>query len=393
MPALFSSALRPPDDVRPDPSARAPASSDAAPGATLTIDLGAIAANYRQLTTAVAPTECAAVVKADAYGLGAAKVGSALAEAGCRTFFVASLAEGIALRAILDQPRIFVFEGPERAGAPDYLAHRLSPVLNRPDQIDLWRDAVRQARVAPMPCAVQIDTGMARLGLAPRDVERLAATPERLSWLSVALVMSHLACADEPASPHNQRQRERFEHLRRLLPPASASLANSAGCDLGSAFHFDLVRPGIGLYGGGMPTTRMRHVVRLRARILQVREIDRPESVGYGATHTVNGPTRIATLGLGYADGYKRSLSNRGVVALGGRLLPVVGRVSMDLVTVDVTGAPPDLAEPGACVEVLGPSVPLDRLAEAAGTIPHDVLTGLGGRLARRYVENEREAD
>lgn len=347
------------------------------------------------MARAVAPAECAAVVKADAYGLGAAETAPALASAGCRTFFVATLDEGIALRARLAKPRIFVFEGPEPANARDFLAHRLSPVLNRLDQIDLWRALAPRSSAEPAACALQVDTGMARLGLARREIDILAADPARLERLPLAFVMSHLACAEDADNPLNAEQRTRFERLRAFLPPASASLANSAGCDLGASFHYDLVRPGIALYGsrcGGPATAAMRPVVRIEARILQVREIDRPETVGYGATHAVNGPTRIATLNLGYADGYKRSLGNRGFVALDGQFLPVVGRVSMDLVTIDVTDAPAGLARPGAVVEALGPDVALDALAEAAGTIPHDILTGLGRRFERRYIGESGKA-
>jgi alanine racemase len=353
------------------------------------VDLAAIAANYRDLARHVAPAECAAVVKADAYGLGAAAVAPALAEAGCRTFFVATLAEGVALRAVLPDPRIFVFEGPAPADAATYLTARLGPVLNSLEQVDTWRAAAMCSRAAPAPCAIQIDTGMARLGLSDAEVTALAEAPARLGALDIALVMSHLACAEDHDAPINADQRARFDALRARLPAAPASLANSAGCRLGRAYHYDLVRPGVALYGGyadrpGGPP--MRPVAKLEARILQVRLIDTPQTVGYGATYAAAGPTRVATLGLGYADGYKRALGNRGRAALAGRRVPVLGRVSMDLVTVDVTGLPDDIARPGAAVELLGAAVPLDAVAEAAGTIPHDVLTGLGRRPVRRYV-------
>jgi alanine racemase len=357
--------------------------------AVLTVDLAALAANYRDLARHVAPAECAAVVKADAYGLGAAAVAPALAAAGCRTFFVATLAEGVALRAVLPGPRIFVFEGPAPADAATYLAARLGPVLNSLDQIDTWRAAASHGRAAPAPCAIQIDTGMARLGLSEAEVAALAEAPARLEALDIALVMSHLACAEDRGAPINADQRARFDALRARLPAAPASLANSAGCRLGRPYHYDLVRPGIALYGGyagGPGGPPMRPVAQLVARILQVRLIDTPQTVGYGATYAAAGPTRVATLGLGYADGYKRALGNRGRAALAGRLVPVLGRVSMDLVTVDVTGLPDDAARPGAAVELLGASVPLDAVAEAAGTIPHDVLTGLGRRPVRHYA-------
>jgi alanine racemase len=235
---------------------------------------------------------------------------------------------------------------------------------------------------------------MSRLGLPEDELETLASEPERLDGIELALVMSHLACADEPGHPLNAEQLARFSAARARLPTAMASFANSSGIFLGAEYHFDLGRPGVALYGinptPGRPNP-MRQVVRLQGKILQVREIDAPRTVGYGATHRAAGPTRVATVAVGYADGYLRSLSNRGSAWLGNQRVPVVGRVSMDLITLDVTGASPDSAHPGAFVDLIGPELSadpeltVDDVAAAAGTIGYEILTALGQRYHRIY--------
>ncbi len=357
-------------------------------GAILTIDLDALAENYRRLCRELGGVACAAVVKADAYGLGLARVAPALARAGVRCFFVAQLEEAMALRAMFPvEVEIFVLNGLGAGPAADFQAERVVPVLNSLGEIGAWAAAARAAGSA-LPAAVHVDTGMSRLGLPADELATLAADHTRLDGIELRGVMSHLACADRPAHPLNAEQLAAFEAARARLPGAPASLANSSGIFLGPAYHFDQARPGVALYGVN-PTpdapNPMRQVVRLQGKILQVREIDAPRSVGYGATHRAVGPSRIATVAAGYADGYLRSLSNRGTAWLGGQRIPVVGRVSMDLITLDVSGVARETAKPGAFVDLIGPELSVDAVAEAAGSIGYEILTSLGRRYHRVY--------
>ena len=376
-------------------------------GAVLTIDLAAIVANWRLLRDRAAPAECAAVVKADAYGLGAEQVAPALAGAGCRVFFVATFEEGIALRWLLerwrqgavetnaapaDPPAIFVLDGPPPGSETELPRHGLIPVLNSLANVEAW-SLLAELLGVPLPAALHIDTGMSRLGLPADELDRLAAEPNRLQGVALTLVMSHLACADDPAHELNQRQLETFAAARTRLPDTPASLANSSGIFLGAPFHFQMVRPGISLYGGapvpGQPNP-MQGVARLDGRILQVRKIDSDRTVGYGATYRARGHERIATVSVGYADGYLRSLSSRASAVIGGYRVPLVGRVSMDLTTFDVTGVPEELACAGASIQLLGPEHPVDALAQEAGTISYEILTSLGARYARAYLPVDR---
>ncbi len=361
------------------------------PAALLTIDLGAIAANYRLLADRAAPAEAAAAVKADGYGLGLEPVVRTLTRAGCRTFFVATVEEGIELRALLPEAAICVLNG-LIAGIPaEFSAHNLIPVLNDLGQVDAWRRRGRDN--APAPAVLHLDTGMARLGLPPQELDMLADDPGRLKGIRLFLVMSHLACADEPDHPMNRQQRDRFAAALARLPAAPASLAASSGIFLGPDYRFDMVRPGVCLHGvNPRPGQRnpMAPVVRLQAKILQIRDVDTPQTVGYGATHRFAGPTRVATVAAGYADGYLRSLSGRGTAHLGGFPVPVVGRVSMDLITLDVTRVPE--ARPGDMVDLIGPHHDVDALAAEAGTIGYEILTALGRRYRRHYVNGGGDA-
>jgi alanine racemase len=372
----------------------------------LTIDLAAIAANWRLLQAKVRPADCAAVVKADAYGLGAAMVAPALLRAGCRIFFVATLDEAIALRTVLDAAKggrseaagedgegavIYVLNGAPAGTAALFTAHRLRPVLNSLGEIQGFAAHAREIG-RTLPVALHVDTGMSRLGLPEDELNELADDYRRLTGLRLMAVLSHLACADTPANPMNERQLWAFRAALQRLPPAAASLANSAGIFLGPAYHGGLVRPGIALYGGA-PTAGsdnpMQGVVRLQAPILQVRTIDAGTSVGYGATHVAARRQRIATVAAGYADGLLRSLSNRGSARLGQQAVPLIGRVSMDLTTFDVTDCPKAAACPGAMIELLGPGHPIDAAAADAGTISYEILTALGRRYRRVYRPDE----
>jgi alanine racemase len=357
-------------------------------GALLTIDLDAVVENWRRLSARSAPAECGAVLKADGYGLGAAEVGRALAAAGARTFFVAHLEEALALRAVLDTPRIVVLNGLLLAFAADYSAHRLIPALNDPAEIAAWAGHAA-ALGRPLPGFVHLDSGLNRLGLAPADHDRLAADPSVLAGIAPITWMTHLACAEAPDNPMNRAQLDLFRQSVARLPAAPVSIANSSGIFLGPEFQGDLTRPGAALYGvnptPGQPNP-MAPVVRLAARILQIRRVDTPMTVGYGAAHRVEGPARLATIAVGYADGVLRAASGRGTVRIAGFTAPITGRISMDLITVDVTHIPEPLAAPGALAEIIGPELPLDRVAESAGTIGYEILTSLGRRYARRHV-------
>ena len=356
-------------------------------GAYLQIDLGAIQANYRALRERLGASECAAVVKADAYGLGAAKVGPALWEAGARRFFVALPDEALALRTQLPDAKIYVLGGLFAGAEQDYLSQAISPVLNSLGELEAWRNLPADRRPA---AALHLDSGMARLGLPADEAERLIADPALLEGIEIDYLLSHLACADEPAHPLNKAQLQSFQAFCRSFPGLSRSLTNSSGIFLGPDYHFELARPGIALYGGN-PTPRkenpMRGCVRLRARVLQIREIPAGTSVGYGATYTAAKPVRVATVAMGYADGYSRHISNQGRAWLAGNPVSVIGRVSMDLITLDVSGLPAEISMPGALVDMIGERETIDHVAERAGTIPYEVLTSLGRRYHRAYEE------
>lgn len=364
-------------------------------GAILTIDLDAIAGNWRLLRGKLAPgAACAAVVKADAYGLGATRVAPALARAGCRDFFVATLDEGIALRAVLPEAAVHVLGAPIPSNEPEFAAHHLIPTLNSPNDVAAWIAFGRRGG-HPLPADMHVDTGMRRLGLSAKELAALCDAPEKLRALTLDYFISHLACADEPDHPLNREQWRAFTDAIALVrdarggAPVKTSFANSSGIFLGPEYHFDLARPGAALYGiapqSGAPNP-LAQVVRLQGKILQVRDVDTPQTVGYGATHRITGPGRIATVAAGYADGYPRSLSNKGVCFIGDFQVPVVGRVSMDLITLDVTAVPESLARPGALVDLIGPRNPVDSVGDAAGTIGYEVLTRLGKRYHRVYV-------
>ena len=356
-------------------------------GATLTVDLGAIRTNYRLLRSRLGATACAAVVKADAYGLGAAAVAPALAAEGCRTFFVAHLDEALALRPLLPEAEIFVLNGLAAGAEPECAPHQVTPVLNSLAQVDAWAALGRRLGRA-VPAALQVDSGMSRLGLGEAELDKLAASPERLDGIQLRLVMSHLACAERQDHPMNREQLRRFGAARARLPKAPASLANSSGIFLGPDFHFDLARPGAALYGLAPvagAASPMRPVVRLKGRIVQVREVAAGAAVGYGASWRTTGPRRIATVAVGYADGYLRSLGNRGTAFAGDAPVPLVGIVSMDTATFDVTDAPQ--AVEGGFLELIGPKNPVDALAAEAGTIGYEILTAIGDRYARTYAD------
>lgn len=342
--------------------------------AALQIDLDAVAANWRALDRLGGSAETAAVVKADGYGLGAARVARTLAAAGARRFFVAVAEEGAVIRQTLgDAPQICVFGG-HMPGDTDMIGDlRLTPMLNSLDQITRHFEAL-----PAHPFGIQLDTGMNRLGM------------ERGEWQAVApivlpanpdMLIGHLACADEPDHPMNAAQLAEFHYMTDDLG-IPRSLAATGGILLGDDYHFDLTRPGIGLYGGH-PFEDAKPVAYLSLPVIQIRDLAADETVGYGASWTAKGPARIATVSGGYADGLLRHLSNAGSLWHGDTPCPLVGRVSMDLITVDIT----HLSDDPKTLNILGPHQGVDDLAKAAGTIGYEILTSLGPRYARRYSE------
>lgn len=361
-------------------------------GALLEVRLDAIVANWQLLQHRAGRARCAAVVKADAYGLGAAQVAPALYAAGCRSFFVAHLDEAIALRPLLaDDAAVQVLHGLPPGAELEALVHGLVPVLNSLPQIDAWsRLATGLGRC--LPALLQVDTGMARLGLDAGELERVVAEPMRLQGLSVQAVMSHLVSAEHPSDPLNAVQLQRFRNALKRLPAAPASLANSSGIFLGRDYHFDLVRPGAAMYGVAPvagQSNPMQPVVRLRSKLIQLRRIDPGCGVGYGHAWTARRPSRIATLATGYADGWLRSLGNRARVHFEGWTLPLVGKVSMDTITVDVTDVPESLLCEGVLFDLIGGDLSVDEVAAAAGTIGYEILTSLGRRYARLHVHED----
>ena len=351
----------------------------------LTIDLAAIADNWRRLAALAPGAETAVAIKADAYGLGMPRVAPILAAAGATTFFVATLEEGVTLRRILGAVDIYLLNGLPDGSAPALIGHHLRPVLKSFADVMAW-----VAAGPGQPAALHIDTGMNRLGIGPDEVTELVADRGPLEHIDVALVMSHLACAEERDNPMNARQLADFlAAVRKLgLEGKPLSLANSSGIFLGPEYHLQMTRPGAAIYGLNPLQNHpnpMRQVIRLEGKILQTRRVDTRMTVGYGATHLVGAPGRLATVGIGYADGFMRRLGNRGFAFIAGRRVPIVGRVSMDLTTLDVSALPADMAKPGTVVEFLGPNQSPDDLAAAADTIGYEVLTSLARRYRRIY--------
>lgn len=358
----------------PDASAR--------PAPRLIIDLAKIQSNYRTLQALAPDSEVGAVVKANAYGLGALEVVPALAEAGCRHFYVAHTREGEEVRAALDgrDADIFVFNGFWESELAELRAAGLFPVINDLAQLEQLR------AIAPdLPCALHLDTGMNRLGLDRDEADALLADPARLEGLDIRQVMSHLACADEPDHALNRDQLERFTALHAALPGIPASLANSAGVMLGRDYHFDVLRPGLALYGGApVPgdVSPFQPAVHIEAPILQLRTLRPGDTLGYGATFTADRPMQIATVAAGYADGLLWASANGGAGMIAKTPVSILGRVSMDLIAVDLSDLEHAPA-PGDAVSFLGPV--LEQIAEAAGTISYEYLVRLGMRFDREY--------
>lgn len=354
----------------------------------LTIDLGALVRNYEKLVAQVAPARAAAVVKADAYGLGADRVAPGLYAQGCRHFFVAQFAEALDLRPLLAaDAMVFVLNGLQPGNEFSCAGHGIVPVVNSLEQWRQWAFAAKTLGHT-VPAALQFDTGMSRLGLPPEDRATLVDLVKAESRIKVLFVMSHLASADDADSEQNGDQRAEMDRIMAAFPKLDVCFANSGGIFLGKAYHGVLARPGIALYGG-TPTTGctnpMEAVVSLDVAVVQTRTVPAGTRVGYGASHVTTGEKRLATIAAGYADGLPRSLSGRGAVYCDGIRLPIVGRVSMDSITVDISALREDRLRLGSLLEVLGPHQTLEDVARDAGTISYEILTGLGQRYERHY--------
>lgn len=368
-------------------------------GGRLTVDLRALVANWRDLAERSRPARCAAVVKANAYGLGLDHVVPALARAGCSTFFVALPEEGVTVRRLAPEAEVFVLNGIHAHSVATTAEAGLIPVLGDLSQIELWEKHCRERGIR-RPCAIGVDTGMNRLGLTPEEAIAFGRRNRTDHVVVVVMVMSHLACADSPSHAMNAKQCESFQQVAAAFEGIESSLANSAGVLMGGDYLFDLTRPGIAIYGGGAVNgieNPMRPVFRLEARILQVRHAAKGETVSYGATVELKRDTKIATVSVGYGDGYPRSGSGSGVPLraaiargqkgyLGAQRVPLLGRVTMDLTMFDVTDVPAESLEDG-WIELIGHNISLDEAAVAAGTIPYELLTGLGARYDRRYID------
>jgi alanine racemase len=370
-----------------------PAPIPAAPetGGTLTIDLAAIEANWRTLKRELLTVECAAVVKANAYGLGLEPVTATLAKAGCKTFFVADIAEARSVRSRAGEADIYVLDGFVPDWGDAFIEINARPVINSTTELAEW-DAFVSAHSWRGGAALHIDTGMRRLGIAPDEAAALAPRAQTENH-GITLIMSHLACADTPDHPLNAAQIKLFRELHMLYAGIPASLANSPGIFLGDTAHFDLARPGAALYGvnptPGKPNP-MQNVVELTGRILQLRSVERDETVGYGATWTAKRSTRIAVVALGYADGLIRSGGGTddhpgGAAIVAGKSCPIVGRISMDLACIDITDLPPGAVHRGEHAVLVGGDIGVDDVAASAGTIGYEILTRLGPRCHLVY--------
>lgn len=355
----------------------------------LEINIDSIIHNYQLINNKVGNTECAAVLKADAYGMGASVIAKALDRAGCSTFFVATIDEGIELRTCFsrNENKIAVLSGFLEGSEDIFYNNKLTPVLNDIEQIKKW-DLYNKQKKISAPSILHIDTGMNRLGLTVSEFYDIIRRPTVLKELHVGWIMTHLACGDQPHNIMNKKQLSVFLNAKKKFPNVKASLANSAGVFLGESYHLDMVRPGIALYGSGfgsIPSNPLKQVIKVYSRILQIRTLSRGTSVGYGASYRVSEATRVATVGLGYADGYLRSLSNCSWVFFNGVKLPVIGRISMDYITVDITKIASEKIKTGDFIEIIGDKFTLDDLATVANTVPHELLTRLGTRHHRIY--------
>ena len=353
----------------------------------LEVDTQAVAHNYRTLQSMLPHSTCAAVLKADAYGFGTKAIAPVLMQEGCQHFFVAHLEEGIFLRSLLKTSSIYVLSGVLPGTADLFVEYNLIPILNDFEMLTAWTIEA-QSRQKKLSCSLHFDTGMRRNGFDREDLNKLDKNLGLLEALNVHFMMSHLVSSHDPQDPLNEQQKQLFEDLRKRFPQAKASLADTGGIYLGPSYHYDLARPGKGLFGLYTPppeAASLQSCLKLLGRILQMRTAHQDESVGYGASHILMRESKLATLGVGFADGYDRRLSNKAHVEIQGFKAPVVGRISMDYMVVDVTDIPEPLCTVGAWAELVNETITLDSLANSIGTISRELSTGFGERLHRVY--------
>lgn len=354
----------------------------------LEIDLLKIQQNYQILTGICNNSDVAAVVKADAYGLGAIEIAQALQQKGCTDFFVAHIEEGIKLRNVLDnKTNIYVLNGSFKDDTKNYYQFSLTPILNNLEQIEIWQQHCTHLNKR-IPCVIHINTGMNRMGIDILESSQLDQILHLVKQLDIKFIMSHLAASEDYNNIYNTIQLEKFKKSASFFPDIKASFANSSGIFLGNPYHFDIVRPGIALYGGNPTPNKinpMYNAIKLTAPIIQLRKLAPESFIGYNMTFTANRDMLIATLPIGYADGYSRGFSNCGEVYIDGHKARVVGRVSMDFITIDVTDIPSDKIFLGANVEIIGDNCTIDKMADIIGTISYDVITQLGNRYKRIY--------
>ncbi len=369
----------------------------------LEIDLAKIRANYRIIANLCPFSEVAAVVKANSYGLGANFVASALQKENCQNFFVTTIEEAIALRKVLSrESKIFVFNGVFYNDMQEFKENNLIPVLNNITQLKMWQNFAltnREILLAStfsesqlLPCVIHVNTGMNRLGMSHSEIEHIIASPELLEGLKLEYIISHLASAEIVENPYNQEQLTRFKYHLSFFPEIKASLSNSSGVFLGKDYHFDLIRTGAALYGinplGSLEANPMHNPIRLTAPIIQVQELTAKDYIGYNMTFKTKRNSLIATLPLGYADGYSRGFSNYGEVFIDSHRVPIVGRVSMDLITIDVTDLPPEKVFLGQEVEIIGNNCTPDKIANIINTISYEILTMMGNRYKKVYTND-----
>jgi alanine racemase len=358
----------------------------------LCINIDLIISNYMLLKKKLGKAACAATLKADAYGIGAAKVGPALVKAGCSSFFVATIDEAIDLRNYikLKHIKIAVLSGFLPKTEPIFNEYDIIPVINNLDQLRDWKK-YNSATGKSLNSVLQIDTGMNRLGLTANELYKILDNPTEINGANLCGLMSHLACSDEPDHEMNQKQLLEFIKAKNKLPRMETSLANSGGIFLGKSYHFDLARPGIALYGATPnynACNPLKQAIKLYGRVLQIRETGANQTVGYGASYKPTRDSVIATVGVGYADGYLRSLSSNSYAFFNNIKIPIIGRVSMDCITVDISSVPTRTIKPGDFIEVMGDNFTIDDIAKAANTVPHEILSGLGTRHFRQYYHS-----
>jgi alanine racemase len=348
--------------------------------AVLNVDLNCIIENYQTLASQSTKADCSAVVKANAYGLGMDHIASALYHnSKCTTFFVANIVEAIELRALLKDAVIYVFNGLFEDQIDLYLDHDIRPILNDLLQVALWNDHTA-------PCALHFDTGINRLGFSENETEQFLNTK---SDLNISLILSHLSSSDQPDDPANKNQLQKFKKIVAAMPNIPASLCNSAGIFLGEDYHFDLLRPGIILYGGNPRTLPLpdgiKSTFQIKGKILQIRELKTGMSVGYNGIWTSKKPSRIALINIGYADGYLKLNNNIGKAHLNGEIVPVIGKVSMDMIAIDITGPNFDKICPNDEIELIGSNITLEMASEVSTLGHYELLTGIGHRFHKNY--------